>query len=44
MGVMANLKTVIELDYLLAKTKNMCKWKVHEYSTTKKKERKKFGG
>lgn len=40
---MAKLKTVIELDYLLANTKKKkkCKWKVYEYPTTKKKERKK---
>lgn len=40
---MAKLKTAIELDYLLVKTRNMCKWKVCEYLTMKKKEKKEFG-
>lgn len=42
MRVMAKLKTVIELDYLLAKTRNMRKWKVHEFPATKKRK-KEFG-
>lgn len=43
MRMMAKLKTVIELDYFSAKAKNVCKWKVHEYPTPTKKEKKKLG-
>jgi len=40
MRIMAKLKTVTELEYFSAKTKNVCKWKIREYPTPGKGERK----